>query len=618
MKSLHGSPLTSLSSGALWFGGLFFRNGEGGGLCFEKPLETLSLTSSCDTGAYFSLLEKRLEAGYALAGYIGYEAGYGFEPASFPQIESGNGGELPLAWFGVYRAPRRCDCTGLAASHVFGRTPQFDMTADAYSDRIETIRDHIAAGDVYQVNFTGRYQFDFDYPPGMLFHALSSSQPEAYRAWLNIGHHQIMSFSPELFFSRKGNFIRTCPMKGTAPRGGSAAEDERIRKGLLRSEKNLAENLMIVDLLRNDLGRICKPGSVTVPDLFVTRSYPTLHQMISSVEGELVEDCDLRTLFRALFPCGSVTGAPKIKAMQLIRRLEHSPRGVYTGAVGFMLPDMTMEFNVAIRTLSLTGRHGIYGAGSGIVWDSDARDEFAECGLKARILLDHYCASYTLFETLLWNGCYLWLQEHLDRLQGSAETLGLCCDQDALRQSLLEHAHAVLRREGTSRVRVVLEKNGSFSITSEPLAPEAFRSPVKVCFAGPATDSQDPLLEHKTTSRTLYDRLFRQAQQKGFDEVLFCNERGEISEGAISSVIILKDGWYFTPPLSSGMLPGIYRRYFLDTRQNASEKVLYPSDLLAADAVFICNSVRGMRRSILFPSMVIGSQSAMAVDDQLK
>jgi len=618
MKASHDRILTSLPPGTLWFGGLFSRSSASRGLCFEDPLECLSLTSSEETDAYFSLLQERLEEGYALAGYVGYEAGYGFEPTAFNPVEELTRDELPLAWFGVYHAPRECDFGEINPSHTSGCAPGFDMTLDAYRTKIEMILDRIAAGDVYQVNFTGRYSFDFDGPPDTLFHALSARQPQSYRAWLNIDGHQIMSFSPELFFSRKGRCIHTCPMKGTAPRGKSVEEDEELREGLRHSEKNRAENLMIVDLLRNDLGRICTPGSVTVPELFTIRSYPTLHQMVSSVDGELEGECDLRGLFRAIFPCGSVTGAPKIRAMQLIRQLEQSPRGVYTGAVGFMLPDMTMEFNVAIRTLTLNQGHGTYGAGSGIVWDSDADDEFGECGLKAGILLDHSPETLSLFETLLWNGSYLWLEDHLDRLRRSAETLGFSCSRKAIRSKLDAYASARLQRQGTSRVRVVLERDGRFSVSSEPLGREAFLSPVKVCFAAPFTDSKDPMLGHKTTARHLYDRILRQAAAAGFDEVLFCNERGEITEGAISNVIIMKDGRYYTPPLSCGMLPGIYRSYFLATRSNAVEKVLYPEDLLSADAVFVCNSLRAMRRSILFPSMLIGDECAAAVDDHMK
>ncbi|MEC9485925.1 MAG: aminodeoxychorismate synthase component I [Prosthecochloris sp.] len=596
----------NLQPGSAWFGGAFSGGPSGGGLVFEDPVETLELRSSSDVEAFFSGLQERHDAGFALAGYVGYEAGYGFEPEVFRQVESAGGDEeLPLAWFGVYRSYRRTvsepGVSALAGVPPLPVLPEFDLSPGRYREDIAAIHAAIAAGDVYQVNFTGRFSWREERDPAVLFQQLSSRQPDAYRAWLRPGMADVLSFSPELFFTVENQRIEVRPMKGTAPRGQSSREDRELSESLRTCSKNRAENLMIVDLLRNDLGRICVRGSVQVPELFVIETHPTLHQMISHITGRLSSSTTLQSLFRALFPCGSVTGAPKLSAMRLIRDLEHAPRGIYTGGVGFILPEGRMQFNVAIRTLILSRKNAEYGAGSGIVWDSGAEAEYAECHLKASFLLDRQDTDgVQLFETMLWNGRYVWKEEHLRRLASSALALGYRCDGGFLAGLLDQHERQVLRlRGGRSRVRLALSSDGTASVTSEPLSLDASRSPVRVCFAAECVRSDDPWLRHKTTRRMLYDRLFAAAAGEGYDEVLFCNERHEVCEGAISSVVIMREGRFLTPPLSSGLLPGVYRSYFQRTRPNVEERVLSIDDLLRADAVFICNSVRGLRRAMV-------------------
>ena len=582
-------------------GGSFLKDRAGSSLLFADPVEWLELRSFKDMFSFFVELDERLAKGFCLAGYIGYEAGYGFEPDSFSSFHT-RSGDLPLAWFGVYDTSRLLnkDETGhMLSGDCRYSEPVFDLTKEEYAEKIDRIKRHIGAGDVYQINFTGRYRFEFSGSAPGLLRDLSGRQPDVYSAFLNLGSHHILSLSPELFFRCEGSCIETRPMKGTSMRGGNEEED-RLRRGWLQSdEKNRAENLMIVDLLRNDLGRICKSGSVDAPELFVTETYPTLHQMVSSVRGELLDDCSLYDLFHAVFPCGSVTGAPKIRAMQLIQELERSPRGIYTGAIGYILPDRSMCFNVAIRTLTLHGKVGEYGAGGGIVWDSKSDEEFAECRLKARILDPEPERNFGIFESILFNGSYVWLEEHLSRLQQSAFGLGFSFDRGMCREELERLAEKELVGKGRYKVRLELLNDGSVDIAFDEIALRHAHDPARVCRSSAVIRSDNPLRGHKTTERMLYDELLRKAVSGGFDEVVFCNERGEVTEGAISNIIIAKNGLYYTPRLSSGLLNGIYRQYFLATRNDVKETVLFMEDIQAADLLFVCNSVRGLRRAVL-------------------
>ena len=378
--------------GSLWFESAFCKGFNGGALLFSDPVEVVTLTSLSGLHGFFQTLEEKLAEGYYLAGWLSYEVGYGFEPAIFP-IDAAQFPPSPLGWFGVYREPEHVAASVVEQlfSEDVALTPgalHFNLSREEYTEKIELIKQHIAAGNLYQVNFTGRYRFSLNDSVSALFSALRASQPSSYTAFLKSGERTILSFSPELFFRKRGLVIETMPMKGTARRGISVEDDTRLREGLARCEKNLAENLMIVDLLRNDLGRICRPGSIETEGLFATETYPTLHQMVSTIRGEEREGVGLYELFKALYPSGSITGAPKIRAMKCIQSLETEPRGIYTGTIGFITPDLDMVFNVAIRTVELSAEEGIYGSGGGIVWDSDAQEEYRECQLKAKILTD--------------------------------------------------------------------------------------------------------------------------------------------------------------------------------------------------------------------------------------
>ncbi len=620
--------------GSLWLESAFCKEHHGGALLFTDPIEVVTLTSLTGLKYFFRRLEEKLAEGFFLAGWLTYEAGYGFEDCLV------NRGHTlppsPLGWFGIYRQPERF--SGAEVEELFAEASalsalilndlSFNLSESEYGRKIESIRAQIAAGNVYQVNFTGRYRFTFNGAAPALFAGLRSAQPSSYTALLNTGERTILSFSPELFFRRSGSLIETMPMKGTAPRGLTAEEDNRLKEGLGRCQKNRAENLMIVDLLRNDLGRICKPGSVEARELFATESWPTLHQMLSTIVGEQRPDVGLYELFRALYPSGSITGAPKINAMKLIQSLEPAPRGIYTGTIGYITPERDMVFSVAIRTIELAGKQGVYGSGGGIVWDSNPAEEYRECQLKAKILGQGAAKKeFGLFESMLWNGSYLWLEEHLQRLAASATTLGFPCDI-ATAARMLRNLEKELRRSGNGnsvryslyhggmllggephryatrfKVKLSLSLQGSFNVSHEPIEVQASAATLRVCMAAHRTDSANPLLHHKTTQRELCDRYLTLARQKGYDEVLFLNERSEVTEGAISTLFIRQGHQLLTPPLHSGLLNGIFRRYMLATRPFTAEKAITLHDLKTTAAIFIANSVRGLR-----PALFTGHQ----------
>jgi para-aminobenzoate synthetase/4-amino-4-deoxychorismate lyase len=487
----------------------------------------------------------------------------------------------------------------------------FALTEAEYSDRIAAIHEWIRAGDVYQLNFTAPMRIRAKGRSSAIYARLRARQPVSYGAFLHWkSGRRILSFSPELFFRVDGEGgprrIVTRPMKGTAARGRTTREDRAIAQWLSSDPKNRSENVMIVDLLRNDLGRLAEFGTVRAENLFAVERHPTLWQMTSTVTAELRPDIGFHDIFRALFPCGSVTGAPKVRAMQLLAELEDAPRGLYTGAIGFFSPQQTV-FNVAIRTLELDGDRGAMGVGSGIVIDSDPAEEFRECLLKAEFLtaprqrmqngtIVGRPEKLFLIETILWNGAYPLLDLHLDRLADSADYFGFSCDRDALRTNLEEHAQQFLDASPHKVRLLLIDAEGNFGINSEPLAPSDSNRIGRVCLSARRTDPANPLLFHKTTARAHYSLEFLTAQNHGFDDVLFLNLRGEVTEGAISNIFIEKDGRWLTPPLECGLLPGVYRRHLLESRPEIEECIVTLDDLRTADAIYLANAVRGLRR----------------------
>lgn len=575
---------------------------------FTSPLRTIEARIPADLDVLFREVDQAIHQNHFAAGFFAYECGQCFEPtATQRSITPGD----PLAWIGIYE---HCYCfdhqTGTFVGDVSPVLPapqhgeptpapaiSLPLDRDDYSARIAQIHDWIRAGDVYQLNFTFPLQAEIAEPPAQLYARLRAVQPVDYSAFLHCqpGRY-ILSISPELFFRMEENSgarrIRTRPMKGTARRGRTTVEDREIAAWLANDSKNRAENVMIVDLIRNDLGRICNFGSVQVEKLFEVERFPTLWQMTSTISGDLSPGVNYKDIFRALFPCGSVTGAPKIRAMQLLAKIEDQPRGVYTGSIGYFSRQESV-FNVAIRTLALAGHSATMGVGSGIIIDSDPAAEFRECRLKTEFLT-RSADPFSLIETMLWDGAFPLLDLHLDRLSDSADYFGFPCDRTQVQRALLEEASAFVDRQ-PRRVRMLLDVSGTATITSEPLAPPA-AGIARVGIASERTDPADPFLFHKTTCRTLYNQAFATASADGFADLLFLNAKGQLTEGAISNLIIERAGCWYTPPIDCGLLPGVYRRHLLETRPNLEERMLTLADLESADSIYICNAVRGLRR----------------------
>jgi para-aminobenzoate synthetase/4-amino-4-deoxychorismate lyase len=573
---------------------------------FARPARTLSASS-----ALFDEIEQALADGAYVAGFLTYECGENLQGLARCGPQNTN---TPLAWFGVYSKAfvfdhRSGEFEGkppdefLMESSQPGQTfeirnPHFGITEQDYAEKIATIHEYIRSGDTYQVNFTDQLRFDFSGSPEAMFAALVESQPVQYSAFLHGENWHILSFSPELFFRRKGRRIVTRPMKGTARRGVDLAEDETIARRLHNDSKNRSENVMIVDLLRNDLGRICEYGSVHVNQLFAVEKYETLFQMTSEISGALRPGVGYSDMFRSLFPCGSVTGAPKHRTIEIIQELEHGPRGVYTGAIGFFSPAREAVFNVAIRTAVLENNRGAMGVGSGIVIDSRAEDEFRECLLKSEFLTRRE-EPFQLLETILWNDGYSLLPLHLERIESSARYFGFSFDPNAF-LAALENVGKQLTSGVRTKVRLLLDRSGRLMVTHVPVTVEP-AGIGKIMVSAVRTSSGDRFLRHKTSRRLLYDQQYEQALRQGCEDVLFLNERGEVTEGAISNVFIEKEGQWFTPPVACGLLPGIYRRHLLETKPATGEKALQLEDLAGADAVYICNAVRGCRKVTLVP-----------------
>jgi len=569
-------------------------------LLFLDPVRTISLREPHEIEEFFEQVENAVAEGYYLAGYISYECGCVFEPRTdHAFVDPG----IPLAWFGVYRHPIEFDHESGEFVSPPPRGPRgerhpfrigdlrFEIREQEYRESIRRIRKFISSGETYQVNFTDRYSFTLEGSTSACYRVLRNSQRAGYAAFINTGDLTVLSFSPELFFRISGNRLLVKPMKGTAHGGGSTEEENRQSERLQADEKNRSENLMIVDLLRNDLGRLARVGSVKVRELFAVERFETLLQMTSTIECELSGKPTFYEIFRSLFPSGSVTGAPKIRTMQIIHELERNPRGIYTGAIGYIAPNRDAAFNVAIRTLVVREGKGTMGIGSGIVFDSDPAEEYEECRLKAKFLSEG-AEPFQLIESLRWDEGYPLLDLHLKRLKRSAQAFGYRIVPEEIAEALKEHG-AHLAPGAAFKVRLLLGSDGGISISNQKLG--NLPSSGKVCLSRIRTSSPDIFLLHKTTRRRLYDEEHSAALRNGYDDVLFLNERGEVTEGAISNIFLEERGHLCTPPVSCGLLPGVHREHVLGSTAGAVERILTPADLLAAERLFICNAVQGMR-----------------------
>ena len=578
----------------------------GRSLLFTVPEEVVSVSDPAEVEAGLNKVSDGLARGLHAVGYFAYELGLCLEPKLSHLLPEER--RTPLFWIALFGAPRALDDEETRAwleAHGGGERARIgnlrlSWTREQYAAAFDAVKDFIAAGDVYQINLTQKFFFDFEGDATALYAALRRKQRVAYGALIATPELNVLSLSPELFFRREGEHMSTRPMKGTAPRGRTPREDARLKTWLAMDEKQRAENLMIVDLLRNDLGRVSRIGSVEVTDLFTVETYRSVHQMTSGISAELRSDMRLGDMLRALFPCGSVTGAPKVRAMEIIREIEGGPRGVYTGAIGHIAPSGDCQFNVAIRTVVLEGARGEMGIGGGIVADSKEDSEYEECLLKAHFLTKAD-APFELIETLRHEkerGYHL-LERHLARLQASAHHFGYPFSREAVLDAL--NAEAARITADIALVRMVLAEDGTIVVTSREITLPTKDTVWRFVISDQRVDEKDPLFYHKTTRRQFYDQeMERQKARTGCDEVVFLNTRGELTEGTRTTLFLEQDGRLFTPALACGLLPGTLREELLDLpRAAASEAVLTPADLARAERIYLGNSVRGLVRAEL-------------------
>ncbi|MCF6215167.1 MAG: aminodeoxychorismate synthase component I [Emcibacter sp.] len=577
---------------------------------FQNPLDLITANSPGDMGAAFEKIQDYLDAGYYIAGWISYEAGLIFEPKLAPLYRSPQ--DAPLLSFGVYKeqiklTPQASEAHWAEISTREGyelSNVRLNIARPEYETAAAKIHQYLKAGDIYQVNYTLKSLFDFTGNAESYYAAMRKAQQVEYGAFIKSDDQTVLSLSPELFFQKKGHKIYVRPMKGTCPRGRNLEEDHHNAHFMQNDEKNRAENLMIVDLLRNDLARIATPGTVKLKSLYDVEKYRTLFQMTSTIEAEVPEDVGAIDLIRALFPCGSVTGAPKIRAMEIISELEKGPRGIYTGAIGYMAPDGDCCFNVPIRTVIIDAEgRGEMGIGSAIVADSRAAEEYDECLLKAKFATGDF-RDFDLIETMRWSahddrqkdaGGLDFLDLHMSRLISSARYFDFPCDVPAILDDLKNHI-LWLDPETLWKVRLLLSKTGKISITSTPLDSLSEHKPAMITLSDIMADSRDPMRFHKTTDRLVFDQELQNHQKKyGSYDVIFENETGILTEGTFNNLFLKKDDILYTPPLDCGVLKGVLRQSLIeDPAVKIVEKRLTLADLRRADHIYMGNSVRGL------------------------
>ncbi len=557
---------------------------------FGGYVKTVVATRIHEVVTILAQTEQAAADGLYAVGFVAYEAASALNPdlPSTPPLEG-----LPLAWFALFRERHSVAAgEGLCASPAEVSLEARKSLAE-YAGEIERIHDYIAAGDCYQVNHTFTLQGTFSGNLHDVYARIGTAQQAPFCAYLDIGRFTILSASPELFFSLKDGTITTRPMKGTVQRGRWAGEDRAAIRQLRNSPKERAENLMIVDLLRNDLGIVAETGSVNVASLFEVETYPTVHQMTSTISAQLRPGITLTGIFRALFPCGSVTGAPKRRSMEIIAELENAPRGVYCGAIGCVAPGGEAFFSVAIRTL-LHDSHSntvTMGVGSAVTWDSKASLEYAEC-LSKGSFIKRRDDDVRLIESLrLENGAYTLLDQHITRLADSAEYFGFYCDRDKVRQALSDHA---AQTPGLCKVRLLLSADATLAISSEPL-PES-SALLRIGLSSIKVESTDIMRYHKTTRRESLDTA--RTSRPDCDDVLLRNEHGQLTEGSYHNLVVKLEGRLVTPPLTCGLLPGLLRQELLE-QGIIVESILYPADLKRVEDLWLINSVRGWRRGVI-------------------
>lgn len=573
---------------------------------YRDPVRCLSATTAEELDRLLEDLRRASRNGLHAAGYLAYEAGYALEPRLRPLIETL--GPVQMAWFGLFAghddiAPEAVPAWLAQGGEAWLAPARPAIAEPAYAARFAEVHEAIARGDVYQANLTFQNEAALSGHPLALYRTLRAGSAAGYGGVVFDGRNWLLSLSPEMFFSLRTGEMTARPMKGTRPRDADPARDAQAAAELRSSDKDRAENLMIVDLLRNDLARVAVPGSVRVTDLFRIESYPSVHQMTSTVRATIAPGEDAVDILRALYPCGSITGAPKIRAMELLHEIEPGPRGIYCGSIGRIDPargDMPGDaaFNVAIRTLHLAAdtQKVILGLGSGVVADSSAADEWRECLIKGAFL-KAATRRFDLIETMGFDPAtgIVRLELHLERMKASAAALGFSFDRHAVRNAL---NHACFFLDAPTRIRLLLAATGDTAIEMRPM-PAPMAEPLAVVLRPMSLAADDLRLRHKTTDRSCYDapRIAARAQQ-GADEVLFTDSGGALTEGSFTSLFVERDGQLLTPALEQGLLPGVLRRELVE-QGRAVEARLTPDDL--AGGFWLGNSLRGLMRAQLIP-----------------
>ncbi|MET3682724.1 para-aminobenzoate synthetase/4-amino-4-deoxychorismate lyase [Alkalibacillus flavidus] len=550
---------------------------------FEDPVDVLQADTIHDVRDVLDRAEAYQKQGYYVAGYVSYEAAEAFYPhLSFHELD-----DVPYCTFAVFKEAK-APVTANQPDAFVDADFQPDTPKQAYYQRIQAIHDLIARGVTYQVNYTMRLIAELaDVDTGQWYEQLRQSQRASFTAHLQFGTYDIISVSPELFFAWDGEKIDTRPMKGTIGRGLTVDHDEALKQQLASSEKDQAENVMIVDLLRNDVTQVAKTGTIRVPELFTVETYPTVHQMTSTVQAETKAGMTLRDIFAALFPCGSITGAPKQRTMAHINELETSARGVYCGAIGMLTPDRQAIFNVPIRTVVWdrdTGR-AVYGVGGGVTWDSSADGEYEETVAKARVL-HRKAPDFQLLETMRLSDGDIWLEdEHVSRLRASAHYFQI----EVSEATVLATLNEVKREsEGLYKLRLLVDQNGAVDIQKTPISESP--TTMSAVLADSAIDSHNPFLYHKTTHRDVYTSLAKH-DGRAHDTLLW-NEYGDVTEFTTGNVAYqLGDEWY-TPPVTDGLLPGTYRDTLVATGV-LNERSLKRHEIDHINQFAYLNSVRG-------------------------
>lgn len=571
---------------------------------FKDPLEIIEAYTFEDVLTGLDRIQDAINQGYYAAGFLSYESA----PAFHQVLKVKNGNTMPLLWFGIFSEPDHAYVNRTRSFSLSDWQP--DVSQREYRTAISQIKNAIKKGITYQTNYTLRLNARFQGDAISLFTQMKNAQAANYSAYIHTGEFSVISASPELFFHLKDNVLTTKPMKGTVKRGKTFEEDREKAEWLYQSEKNRAENIMIVDLLRNDLGMIAEIGTVHVEKLFEIEPYPTVHQMTSTIKAKLKSNTKFVDIFKAIFPCGSITGAPKASTMKIIAELEKAPREVYCGTIGFITPDKEAIFNVPIRTIIIDNKSGkaTYGVGGGITWDSTAEDEYNEVLAKSSILEVDFPEFQLLESILLENGKYFLLEEHLGRMKKSAAYFQFHFDEEKIKQSLYKLASD--NGQGLYKVRLLLEKNGDIftEIHSiglfrgqtgvkpieradsfmEHAAPPLVERP-KVVLADKPIEHENIFYYHKTTNRKIYSQF--QSQNPDIFDVLLWNKDMELTEFINGNVVLEIDGKLWTPPVKSGLLAGTYRGFLLK-QGKISEKILKLADLNTCTKIWLINSVR--------------------------